>query len=65
MLYLYLQCSLHYGLDSTIAGSKITLIMCSIDYVMQRINLNIDARPEALTCSIALLLCFILFMRIT
>ena len=34
MFYLYLQCTLHYSLDSTIAGSKITLIMCSIDYVM-------------------------------
>ena len=35
MFYLYLQCTLRYSLDSTIAGSKIRLIMCSIDYVMQ------------------------------
>ena len=59
IFYFYLQCTLHYSLDSTIAGSKVTLIMCSVDYVMQTINLNIDARSEALTCSIALLLCLI------
>ena len=41
--YLYLQCTLHYSLDSTIAGSKIALIMCSVDYVMQTMNLNINA----------------------
>ena len=47
MLYLYLQCTLCYSLDSTIVGSKITLIMCS--FLVQR------NQSEALTC-IALLL---------
>ena len=65
MFYFYLQCTSRYSLDSTMAGSKVTLIICSVDYVMQTINLNIDARSEALTYSIALLLCLILFMRIT
>ena len=65
IFYFYLQCTLRYSLDSTIAGSKVTLIMCSVDYVTQTINLNIDARSEALTCSKALVLCLIIFMRIT
>ena len=34
ILYFYLQCTLRYSLDSTIVGSKTTLIMCS--FLVQR-----------------------------
>ena len=53
---LYLQCTLRYGLDSTIVGSKITLIMCS-SFLVQGNNLK---QQQA-----ALLPCLIVFMRIS
>ena len=46
MLYLYLQCTLCYGLDSTIVCSKITLIMCS--FLVQR-NERINLKHSIVT----------------